>query len=113
MQKASRCRVVGISVATKIIAVRFFFFLAECPNRGIDLAFILDSSGSVGQRNFDLEKQLVSDIVDRFSIGSNATQVAVISYSGFARINFRLDNFTTRQAVQQAVDAVEYFDIAG
>lgn len=40
----------------------------ECPNRGIDLAFALDSSGSVGEQNFALERQLVSDIVNRFAM---------------------------------------------
>ena len=67
----------------------------------------------MGRKNFELEKQLVSDIVDRFSIGPNATQVAVISYSGFAVINFHLNDFPTRAAVQGATSQVEYFDIPG
>ena len=74
---------------------------------------MLDSSGSVGERNFDLELQLVRDIVNRFEIGPNATQVAVVSYSGFARVNFRFNDFTNRADVQQAVTEVEYFDIEG
>ena len=90
-----------------------FIYLAECPNRGIDLAFALDSSGSIGEKEFELESQLVSDIVDRFNIGPDATQVAVVSYSGFARVNFRLNNFTSREELQSAIEAVEYFDIAG
>lgn len=67
----------------------------------------------MGEDNFELERQLVADIVDRFEIGPDATQLAVISYSGFAVINFHLNDFTNRSDVQQAVSEVEYFDIEG
>lgn len=67
----------------------------------------------MGEDNFALERQLVSDIVNRFDIGPTATQVAVISYSGFAVVNFHLNNFTNRTDVQEAISQVEYFDIEG
>ena len=67
----------------------------------------------MGPVNFKLEKKLVSDIVDRFSIGPGGTQVAVISYSGFAVVNFQLNNFTTRDQIHSAVQQVQYFDIPG
>ena len=79
----------------------------------IDLAFLLDSSGSVGPVNFKLEKKLVGDTIVRFSVGPGGTHVAVISYSGFAVINFQLNNFTTRDQIQSAVQQVQYFDIPG
>ena len=60
----------------------------------------------MGQANFELEKRLVNDTIQKLTIGPSATQVAVISYSGFAVVNFRLDNFTTRERVQQAVSEV-------
>ena len=63
--------------------------------------------------NFELERQLVSNVVERFRVGPDATQVGVVSYSGLARVNFRLNNFTTRVEVQRATAAVEYFDIPG
>lgn len=67
----------------------------------------------MGEANFALERQLVSDIVDRFAIGPDATQVAVISFSGFAVVNFDLNDFTNRSDVQEAVSQVQYYDIAG
>lgn len=91
----------------------FSTYYLECPNRGIDLAFVLDSSGSVGETNFRLERDFVSNIVLRFEVGPEATQVAVISYSGFAVVNFQLNNFTTQEDVLQAVSEVKYFDIEG
>ena len=67
----------------------------------------------MGQANFELEKRLVNDTIQKLTIGPSATQVAVISYSGFAVVNFRLDNFTTRERVQQAVSEVKYFNVPG
>ena len=67
----------------------------------------------MGEQNFDLERQLVSEIVDRFSVGPDATQVAVVSYSGFAVVNFPLNNFTRREDLQRDIAAIPYFDIPG
>ncbi len=96
-----------------MISSLIYCTFTECPNRGIDLAFLLDSSGSVGTKNFELEKRLVNDTVSRFTVGPEGTQVAVVSYSGFAIINFHFNNFTTREEVQTAVDNVQFFDVAG
>lgn len=89
----------------------FLFSSAECSIRGIDLAFALDSSGSVGEENFELEKQLVADIAARFAIRPNATQVAVVSYSGLVTIDFNLTQFITGEEVQQAIPDVEYINV--
>ena len=67
----------------------------------------------MGRKNFELEKDLVANIVDRFSIGPQATQVAVISYSGFAVVNFNLSRHTTRDEILMAVEDVRYFNIPG
>ena len=77
------------------------------------MAFLLDSSGSVGPTNFELEKKLVNDLVERFAVGEMATQVAVVSYSGIANVNFHLNNFTTRAEVQSAVQSVPFCDKPG
>lgn len=67
----------------------------------------------MGEVNFEFEKDLVSNIVERFSVGPKATQVAVISYSGIAVIDFHLNSFTTQETIQTAVENVEYSNIPG
>ncbi len=66
----------------------------------------MDSSGSVGSENFELEKQLVSSIVDRFIIGENGTKVAVITYSGVVRTDFLLNDHLTNGDAQRAIEGI-------
>lgn len=87
--------------------------LEECPARGIDLSFVFDSSGSVGQRNFELEKDFAINVTRTFSIGPLDTQIAAVAYSGFARISFLLDTFNNQSSIIRALGAIEYFDIPG
>ena len=85
----------------------------ECPARGIDLSFVFDSSGSVGEQNFELEKDFAINVTRTFSIGPLHTQIAAIAYSGFARISFLLDTFNNQSSIITALRAIEYFDIPG
>ena len=88
-------------------------YYVECPARGIDLSFVFDSSGSVGEQNFELEKNFAIDVARTFSIGPLDTQIAAIAYSGFARISFFLDSFNNLSSVIGALGAIEYFDLPG
>ena len=88
-------------------------YYVECPARGIDLNFVFDSSGSVGEQNFELEKNFAIDVARTFSIGPLDTQIAAIAYSGFARISFFLDSFNNLSSIIGALNAIEYFDLPG
>lgn len=84
----------------------------ECPIRGLDLAFVFDSSGSVGLANFNKERLFAIRVVETFRVGLNDTRIATIAYSGEARISFFLDTFTNRSFVINALEEVEYFNVA-
>ena len=84
----------------------------SCP-RGIDLAFLIDSSGSIEDlfqggypgifRNNVLA--FVSSVVANFNIGVeiNQTQIGLVAFSSTAQLQFYLNNFTTVTTVQAAV----------
>ena len=42
----------------------------------MDLAFVIDSSSSIGKQNFEDLKKFVVNIVNRFEIGSELTRVS-------------------------------------
>ena len=42
----------------------------------MDLAFVIDSSSSIGEANFEDLKNFVVDIINRFEIGSELTRVS-------------------------------------
>ena len=86
----------------------------ECPARGLDLAFVLDSSGSVGFSNFQITKQFVENVTNTFAVGAQETRVGAIAFSGFANISFQLNNtFANRSELVQAIRDIVYFDIPG
>ncbi|CAH1790069.1 unnamed protein product [Owenia fusiformis] len=59
----------------------------------VDLVFIIDASGSVGNNNFDEMKQFVQDIIQSMDIGFDDSRIAVVTYSDDARVEFYLDEY--------------------
>ncbi|XP_033646749.1 integrin alpha-1-like [Asterias rubens] len=82
--------------------------LPGCTNKGIDLVFVVDGSGSVGPSNFETSKQFVNDVVDSFEIGSDRTRVGVIQYSSSVNIEFHLNQYTDKSSLQQAISSINY-----
>ena len=77
------------------------------------MAFILDSSGSVGRENFELSKQFAADVTKAFVIGPNDTQVAAIVFSGFAKVSFELDTFNDSEGILSGINEINYIDLPG
>ena len=88
-------------------------FLSECPFRGIDLVFVLDSSGSVGTVRFDLVKDFVGEVTNSFTIGADDTQVGVITFSGIARTIFELNTYPNSGALLEAIGNIPFMDDPG
>ncbi|XP_067023578.1 protocadherin Fat 4-like isoform X2 [Acropora muricata] len=74
----------------------------------VDLAFILDSSGSVGSYNFNLVKNFVKNVVDFFNIGKAGTHVAVVTYSTNTKLEFNLKAYYTKSSIKTAVGKISY-----
>lgn len=56
-----------------------------------DLVFVLDSSGSLGEREWYETKQFVIDIIKALDVSFDETRVSVISYSTGVSLEFDLD----------------------
>ncbi|XP_031561240.1 protein dachsous-like [Actinia tenebrosa] len=74
----------------------------------IDLAFILDTSGSVGSYNFGKIKTFVKNIIDFFNIGTTGTHVAVVTYSSWPVVEFNLKAHYSKTSLKNAVGEIEY-----
>ena len=85
-------------------------FEGQCQLR-LDLCLIIDSSGSVKDRNPDnwrLQLEFFADLVASFPIGQDNTRVAAIVFSEEVRLVFSLNRFNTLSEVQQAILSVPY-----
>uniref|UniRef100_A0A1I7VM29 VWFA domain-containing protein n=1 Tax=Loa loa TaxID=7209 RepID=A0A1I7VM29_LOALO len=57
-------------------------------DRQLDLLFILDGSGSVSGNTFATQMAMLNKIVDMIEIGPKNTQIAVMQYSSYTRVEF-------------------------
>ena len=86
----------------------FLFSKTECRVSGIDIFFVLDESGSVGSGNYQTMRQFVHNTVNEFDIGPDDTQVGVISYSYFARVQFLLNTYHDKTSLLTAINNLPY-----
>lgn len=80
----------------------------KCKERPMELVFVVDSSESIGPENFEIIKDFVAALVDRLTIGRNATRVGLVLYSLEVQLEFNLARYTTKQDIKEAIRRVHY-----
>ena len=59
-----------------------------------DVAFLVDSSGSIGRRNWVKMLDFLKDMVRAFNVGPDKTHIAVIAYSTKAKVELKFNTLT-------------------
>ncbi|KAI0230884.1 Collagen alpha-6(VI) chain [Lamellibrachia satsuma] len=89
----------------------------SCTELRGDLVFMLDASGSIGEKNPENEPELynwnllqdfVVSVVERLTIATNMTRVAVIRYADAAAVIFLLNRFNRAGDVIDEVKKLKY-----
>ncbi|XP_039221352.1 collagen alpha-1(XXVIII) chain-like [Crotalus tigris] len=80
----------------------------KCKEIPMELVFVIDSSESVGPENFEIIKDFVTALVDRVTVGRNATRIGLVLYSLEVRLEFGLNRYTAQQDVKQAIRKMLY-----
>ncbi|XP_043098914.1 collagen alpha-1(XXVIII) chain [Puntigrus tetrazona] len=80
----------------------------KCKERPMELVFVIDSSESVGPNNFEIIKEFVAALVDRLTVGHNATRVGLVLYSLGVQLEFNLARYMTKEDIKQAIRRVHY-----
>ena len=57
-------------------------FSTACKDEG-DLVFMVDESGSIDSRNFELIKQFLSDLITGLPVANNNIRVAITKFSDY------------------------------
>lgn len=92
---------------TKIYEMLFFVTLLACDNRA-DVTFLLDTSGSVGRKDFRKMIDYVGYVVEQFSIGPHQTQVAIVSFSSQSHLEFPLNAYDNKRDLMYAISSLPY-----
>ncbi|XP_050390695.1 uncharacterized protein LOC126809880 [Patella vulgata] len=89
-----------------------FINITEANNdvckKAIDLAFIIDGSGSIGATNFNIIRQFMIEVTNRLDISPRETQVAAVQFSSSARKEFYLNDHSTEGSLNQAINGIAY-----
>ncbi|OWK54229.1 Collagen alpha-1(XXVIII) chain [Lonchura striata] len=80
----------------------------KCKEIPMELVFVIDSSESVGPENFEIIKDFVTALVDRVTVGRNATRIGLVLYSLEVRLEFGLNKYPTHQDVKRAIRKMQY-----
>ncbi|XP_025106489.1 collagen alpha-3(VI) chain-like isoform X11 [Pomacea canaliculata] len=78
-----------------------------CDSTG-DVTFILDSSGSVGEENFDRLRNFTIAAVRDLEIDNGFFRVAVVTFSDSATVNFYLNTYFNKQEIINAIRSIPY-----
>lgn len=74
----------------------------------MELVFVIDSSESVGPENFEIIRDFVIRLVDRITVGHNATRIGLVLYSVKVNLEFNLASYMNKQDVKQAIRKIAY-----
>ncbi|KAJ8320015.1 hypothetical protein KUTeg_001602 [Tegillarca granosa] len=74
-----------------------------CKHRQMDLAFLLDSSTSVGGENFDKMLRFVDKIVRALNVSNGDVRVALLTFSDYTVIEFEFNRYSKKSELQSAI----------
>lgn len=84
--------------------VCFIFTAWKSCNATVDVAFIIDSSGSIARRNYKKIKTFVKYVARSFGISPNGTRAGIVLYSTKASIKAHFNQYNTTEDFEKAVD---------
>ena len=85
-----------------------FFRLEFVCQATAEVAFLVDSSWSIGPRNWRKMMQFLKDMVKAFNVGPDKTHIAVVTFSTDAQIEFNFDTQMTKEEYYQRIDRMRY-----
>ena len=80
----------------------------DCSH-AVDVIFLIDSSSSVGEENFDIIRRFLSNTIQEMHIDTGHVRVSVVSFSQEVHTHFLLDRFSRKETMLEAVLNIPYY----
>lgn len=74
----------------------------------LDLAFIIDTSSSISQADFEAAKKFITDVISFFDLSSGNTRVALITYASEARVRLNWVTSRPQSSVSATIHGLTY-----
>ncbi|XP_018415447.1 PREDICTED: collagen alpha-3(VI) chain [Nanorana parkeri] len=82
---------------------------AQQQEDSADLVFLIDGSNNVGRTGFNAIRDFLANYVERrLEVGRSRIQIGVVQYSDDVKIEFTLDEHTTKQELINALKRLQY-----
>ena len=85
-----------------------FSLIEPICQRQIDFMLVIDSSSSIGNNNFNILKQFLNDLVERYEVGVNSAHFGAVRYSTSAAVVVTLGSIKSLNALQTALSSISY-----
>ena len=79
-----------------------------CGVGGIDLVFVVDESGSIGEADFQLFREFIENVSSVLNFGQSNSRAAIIKFSSSPSLYFNLNEHTDRSSFIQAIRSLPY-----
>jgi len=77
-----------------------------CRADNLEIAFVLDESGSVSSTDFDRSKNFSANVIAGFNVSAEGVRVSVISFSASVRTHMQFLDVNTTAAVQDVIRGI-------
>ena len=84
------------------------FSQTEKCNPNVDVAFLIDSSGSISGKNYRKVKTFVANLAANFNISPRGSRAAVVVYSTGASTDIKFTDFTSSESFGRAVQQLTH-----
>lgn len=74
----------------------------------LDIAFIVDSSGSIGRNNWVRVKRFVKALISKLDVSASGTHVAAVAYSTNPEVVTRFRSYQGTDHVNRLIDRMRY-----
>ena len=72
------------------------------------MLFIVDTSASVGHKNFQKVTNWINELTESFQIGPDKTRFGILTYNDKINYHIRLDNGWNRLKLSKKIQSIEY-----
>jgi len=103
-----------LTCVSEFLHCNIFVSAFDCDHRAADIVFVLDSSSSIWDPDFDKQLDFVDGIVSQLNIGrsENHTRVGIITFADRAYLKFHLWRYANLKNIKLAIKKIRHHGIA-
>lgn len=75
-----------------------------------DILFLIDSSGSINDNDYEKMKEFMNSIVKQSEIGPDRVQIGLIQFSSETKEEFPLNKYKKKNEIQDAISSMQKLD---